>query len=153
MRESHESGAESGGDQLILRGCSLMSVEGRGDVAHIVSKLQSGSTALEKLTRATHSILSMESEPNRKSLRPGSGTERADRIVRLLAAIEVAPELLESSNIPKKLLEIEFLKLIKHLQPKPEYLNLFKEIVLDVWKHRQIELSSSRRLWRRERSL
>jgi hypothetical protein len=123
-------GAESGGDQLILRGV----------VAHIVSELQSGSTALEKLTRATHSILSMESEPNRKSLRPGSGTERADRIVRLLAAIEVAPELLESSNIPKKLLETEFLKLIKHLQPKPEYLNLFKEIVLDVWKHRQSEL-------------
>ncbi|MFN2500289.1 MAG: hypothetical protein ABR557_14510, partial [Pyrinomonadaceae bacterium] len=29
--------------------------------------------------------------------------------------------------------------MIEQLQPKPEYLNLFKEIVLDVWKQRQSE--------------
>jgi site-specific DNA recombinase len=44
-----------------------------------------------------------------------------------------------SRNIPKKLLEDQFLKLIEKLQPKPEYLTLFKEIVLDVWKQRQAE--------------
>ncbi len=33
----------------------------------------------------------------------------------------------------------EFVKLIEQLQPKPEYLNLFKEIVLDVWKERRSE--------------
>jgi DNA invertase Pin-like site-specific DNA recombinase len=45
----------------------------------------------------------------------------------------------KSRNIPKRLLESEFLKLIEQLQPKPEYLNLFREIVLDVWKQRQGE--------------
>jgi site-specific DNA recombinase len=45
----------------------------------------------------------------------------------------------KSRNIPKSLLETEFLKLIEQLQPKPEYLNLFREIVLDVWKQRQGE--------------
>jgi site-specific DNA recombinase len=45
----------------------------------------------------------------------------------------------KSRNIPKKLLEEQFLKLIEQLQPKPEYLNLFKEIVLDVWRQRQAD--------------
>ena len=45
----------------------------------------------------------------------------------------------KSRNIPKHLLENEFLKLIERLQPKPEYLVLFREIVLDVWKQRQAE--------------
>lgn len=45
----------------------------------------------------------------------------------------------KSRNIPKKLLEERFLKLIEQLQPKPEYLNLFKEIVLDVWRQRQAD--------------
>lgn len=40
----------------------------------------------------------------------------------------------KSRNIPKKLLEEQFLKLIEQLQPKPEYLSLFNEIVLDVWR-------------------
>jgi hypothetical protein len=34
-------------------------------------------------------------------------------------------------------LETEFLKVIEQLQPKPEYLNLFREIVIDVWRQRQ----------------
>ena len=45
----------------------------------------------------------------------------------------------KSRNIPKQLLESEFLKLIEQLQPKPEYLQLFREIVLDVWKQRQAD--------------
>jgi site-specific DNA recombinase len=45
----------------------------------------------------------------------------------------------KSPNIPKHLLESEFLKLIEQLQPKPEYLALFREIVLDVWKQRQAQ--------------
>lgn len=45
----------------------------------------------------------------------------------------------KSRNIPKKLLESEFLKLIEQLQPKPEYLRLFSAVVLDVWKQRQSE--------------
>ena len=40
---------------------------------------------------------------------------------------------------PNQLLEGEFLKLIEQLQPKPEYLQLFREIVLDVWKQRQVD--------------
>jgi hypothetical protein len=39
----------------------------------------------------------------------------------------------------REVLESEFLKLIEQLQPKPEYLNLFREIVLDVWQERQKE--------------
>ncbi len=45
----------------------------------------------------------------------------------------------KSRNIPKARLEREFLKLIEQLQPKPEYLKLFREIVLDVWRQRQGE--------------
>lgn len=45
----------------------------------------------------------------------------------------------KSRNIPKQLLEGEFLKLIEKLQPKAEYLQLFREIVLDVWKQRQAD--------------
>src|SRR5262249_4732092 len=40
-------------------------------------------------------------------------------------------------NIPKQKLESEFLTLIERLQPKAEYLKLFKEIVLDVWNQRR----------------
>jgi len=32
------------------------------------------------------------------------------------------------------------LKLIEQVKPKPEYLNLFKEIVIDVWRQRQSEI-------------
>jgi site-specific DNA recombinase len=45
----------------------------------------------------------------------------------------------KSPNIRKAILESEFLKLIKQIQPKPEYINLFKEIVLDVWKQRKAD--------------
>jgi site-specific DNA recombinase len=48
----------------------------------------------------------------------------------------------KSPNIPKGLLEDRFLELIETLQPKPEYLNLFKEIVLDVWRQRQTDAIS-----------
>lgn len=48
----------------------------------------------------------------------------------------------KSRNIPKKVLEEEFLKLIERLQPKPHYINLFKEIVLDVWRQRQADAIS-----------
>lgn len=36
-------------------------------------------------------------------------------------------------------MEATFLDLIEQLQPKPEYLRLFREVVLDVWKERQSE--------------
>ncbi len=45
----------------------------------------------------------------------------------------------KSRNVPKRLLESKFLELIEQLQPKPEYLRLFRAIVLDVWKKRQSE--------------
>jgi site-specific DNA recombinase len=44
-----------------------------------------------------------------------------------------------SRNIPRQDLEREFLRLIEQLQPKAEYLDLFREIVLDVWKERRKE--------------
>jgi hypothetical protein len=43
----------------------------------------------------------------------------------------------DSPNFARADLEGSFLTLIKRLQPKPEYMNLFREIVLDVWKDRQ----------------
>jgi site-specific DNA recombinase len=46
----------------------------------------------------------------------------------------------KSRNVPKKILETQFLKLIEQVQPKPEYLNLFREIVIDVWRRRQSEI-------------
>jgi DNA invertase Pin-like site-specific DNA recombinase len=46
----------------------------------------------------------------------------------------------KSRNIPKNELETEFLTLIEQVQPKSEYLNLFKEIVIDVWRQRQSEI-------------
>jgi site-specific DNA recombinase len=45
----------------------------------------------------------------------------------------------KSRNIRKQLLESEFLRLIEQIQPKPEYINLFKEIVLDVWRQRKAD--------------
>jgi site-specific DNA recombinase len=46
-----------------------------------------------------------------------------------------------SRNIPRQKLESEFLTLIEQLQPKAEYINLFREIVLDVWKQRRSDTS------------
>ncbi len=45
----------------------------------------------------------------------------------------------ERVNIPKKKLEKAFLKLLEELQPRPEYLRLFKAVVLDVWKDKTID--------------
>ena len=40
---------------------------------------------------------------------------------------------------PKGEFEAAFVEYLARLQPKPEYVKLFKEIVLDVWKQKQVE--------------
>ena len=42
-------------------------------------------------------------------------------------------------NVRKEKIEKEFQLFLKKLQPKPEYLRLFSEIVLDVWKEKQAD--------------
>ena len=43
----------------------------------------------------------------------------------------------KGGNVRKGDLEQKFLGLLEKLQPKPEYVDLFKEVVLDVWKAKQ----------------
>ncbi len=43
-------------------------------------------------------------------------------------------------NVRKEILEQSFLNLLEQLQPKAEYMGLFRAIVLDVWKNRQAEV-------------
>jgi hypothetical protein len=40
-------------------------------------------------------------------------------------------------NTPKSRIEDSFITLLQHLTPKPQYTELFKAIVLDVWKDQQ----------------
>lgn len=40
-------------------------------------------------------------------------------------------------NATKGLMEDAFINLLKHLQPKPEYTQLFKAVVLDAWKEQR----------------
>ena len=49
----------------------------------------------------------------------------------------------KGAGIPKAQLEGEFVALLERLQPSPEYLKLFKEIVLDVWKGKQKEIQGA----------
>ena len=49
-------------------------------------------------------------------------------------------------NVRKEKLESDFLALLQRLHPKPEYLSLFKKIVIDTWKQKQgdAELTTSK---------
>jgi DNA invertase Pin-like site-specific DNA recombinase len=40
-------------------------------------------------------------------------------------------------NVRKEKLESDFLSLLQRLHPKPEYLSLFKKVVVDTWKQKQ----------------
>ena len=48
-------------------------------------------------------------------------------------------------NVRKDDLETTFVELLESLRPKPVYLSLFREIVLDVWKQRRVEAGARRR--------
>ena len=48
-------------------------------------------------------------------------------------------------NVRKDDLETAFVELLESLRPKPVYLSLFREIVLDVWKQRRVEAGARRR--------
>ncbi len=52
--------------------------------------------------------------------------------------------LCKAVNVRKEVLESKFLDLLEQLQPNPEYMGLFKEIVLDVWRNRQVEVRKIR---------
>jgi site-specific DNA recombinase len=47
-------------------------------------------------------------------------------------------------NIPKNQIETDFVRYLQAMVPKPEYLRLFREIVLDVWKQRHSEAQNTR---------
>jgi hypothetical protein len=47
-------------------------------------------------------------------------------------------------NVRKEELEAEFEVYLEQLKPKHEYLRLFTEIILDVWKQKQMRTASVR---------
>ncbi len=48
------------------------------------------------------------------------------------------------TNLPKSELETLFLSLLERLRPRPEFLTLFRAIVLDVWKARKDDVAARR---------
>lgn len=48
------------------------------------------------------------------------------------------------TNVPRHELEGKFLTLLEHLRPRPEFLSLFKTIVLDVWNGRREDIATQR---------
>ena len=48
------------------------------------------------------------------------------------------------TNIPRHELEAKFLSLLERLRPRPEFLALFRTIVLDVWKARREDVAARR---------
>src|SRR5206468_2941738 len=48
------------------------------------------------------------------------------------------------TNIPRKTLEEAFLNFLDHLRPRPEFLALFRRVVLDIWKARKEDLTTLR---------
>jgi site-specific DNA recombinase len=48
------------------------------------------------------------------------------------------------TNIPRHELEAKFLSLLEHLRPRPEFLSLFRAIVLDVWNSRREDVTAQR---------
>ncbi|HBL30984.1 MAG TPA: hypothetical protein DD490_29475, partial [Acidobacteria bacterium] len=48
------------------------------------------------------------------------------------------------TNIPRHDLEAKFLSLLEHLRPRPEFLALFRRIVLDVWNTRRQDHATQR---------
>jgi DNA invertase Pin-like site-specific DNA recombinase len=51
-----------------------------------------------------------------------------------------------TGSIPKERLEAEYLRRLEHLKPAPEYLALFKEIVLRAWRERHVHVAEQRRV-------
>jgi hypothetical protein len=49
------------------------------------------------------------------------------------------------TNIPRHELEAKFLGLLEQLRPRPEFLALFRRIVLDVWNTRKQDVEAQRR--------
>lgn len=48
-------------------------------------------------------------------------------------------------NVRKAEIESKFVRYLEALAPKPEYLRMFRAIVLDVWKEKQSEIEATRR--------
>lgn len=48
------------------------------------------------------------------------------------------------TNLPSHELEAKFLTLLEHLRPKPEFLALFRAIVLDIWKAKREDATARR---------
>ncbi len=50
----------------------------------------------------------------------------------------------ETTKVRKETLESDFVSLLAELRPQPDYLGLFREVVLDVWQERQQETKERR---------
>jgi hypothetical protein len=50
----------------------------------------------------------------------------------------------KATRVRREVLEADFVQLLAELRPIPEYLDLFREVVLEVWHGRQTEVSSRR---------
>jgi len=48
------------------------------------------------------------------------------------------------TNMPRRELEAKFLSLLERLRPRPEFLALFRALVLDVWKARKEDVAAQR---------
>lgn len=48
------------------------------------------------------------------------------------------------TNLPRRELDAQFLSLLERLRPRPEFLALFRTIVLDVWKSRKEDTTARR---------
>ncbi len=48
------------------------------------------------------------------------------------------------TNLARHELEAQFLALLDQLRPKPEYLRLFRAVVIDVWKSERVDLTTRR---------
>lgn len=48
-------------------------------------------------------------------------------------------------NVPRARLEAEFIEYLERFTPRPAYMTLFREIVLDVWRERHAEAAEARK--------
>ncbi len=53
----------------------------------------------------------------------------------------------KATKVRREALEADFTNLLAELRPQPEYLALFREVVLDVWQGRQKEIEDRRAIW------
>lgn len=77
--------------------------------------------------------------------RPLTGAWSTSRAKKKYAYYRCPNRHCKAVNVRKEVLERGFLALLEHLQPKPEFLALFRAIVADVWRRRQGDAAQTTR--------